>query len=444
MHLNSPHYTAYGMHNLDRITQLMALPAEHRQDFDLVSRVLPFRTNNYVVEELIDWNAVPEDPIFQLTFPQPGMLSARHRMALRTLKAESASTERWRNTVACIRSEMNPHPAQQTTHNVPHLDGCPMDGMQHKYPETVLVFPRQGQTCHAFCTYCFRWAQFCGADQHRFSCGDPMAPVRYIEAHHEVTDVLITGGDPLVMRAKALQRYIDPLLAIPGRRPATIRIGTKSLAYWPYRFFADRDADDLMRLFERIVKSGRQLAIMAHFTHPRELSTPAVEMALKRLQAVGATIRCQSPVVRHVNDGSGIWAEMWRRQVALGLVPYYMFVARDTGPERYFRLPLARTWLIYSRALRQVSGLGRTVRGPSMSASPGKILVDGVAEIHGERVFVLKFLQGRNPDWVNRVFFARYSDTAAWFDELKPALGQEQFFFQCRSGLHQASRACMN
>ena len=155
-----------------------------------------------------------------------------------------------------------------------------------------------------------------------------------------------------------------------------------------------------------------------------------MEKAIHRLQSVGATIRCQSPLVRHVNDSSDVWARMWRRQVDLGLVPYYMFVARDTGPERYFRLPLARAWLIYSDALRRVSGLGRTVRGPSMSAGPGKILIDGVAEIHGQRVFVLKFLQGRDPDWVNRVFFARYSDTAAWFDELEPALGQERFFFE--------------
>jgi hypothetical protein len=121
---------------------------------------------------------------------------------------------------------------------------------------------------------------------------------------------------------------------------------------------------------------------------------------------------------------------MWQRQVALGAVPYYMFVARDTGPEKYFRLPLARTWMIYSEALRRVSGLGRTVRGPSMSASPGKVLLDGVAEINGERVFALKFLQGRNPAWVNRVFFARYDDQAAWFDDLKPAFGQQEFFFE--------------
>ena len=88
-------------------------------------------------------------------------------------------------------------------------------------------------------------------------------------------------------------------------------------------------------------------------------------------------IRTQAPLVRHVNDSSSIWAEMWTRQVALGCVPYYMFVARDTGPKEYFRVPLARALRIYQRAYRQVTGLARTVRGPVMSALPGKALLTG-------------------------------------------------------------------
>ena len=436
-----PRFTAYGVHNLDRIAQLVTLPAEFRRSLDMVSRVLPFRTNNYVVDQLIDWTDVPSDPIFQLTFPQPGMLPPKDMMHLRTLLAGRATADRLQRTVGRIQADMNPHPAKQMTLNVPFLDGRPLPGLQHKYPETLLVFPREGQTCHAYCTYCFRWAQFCGAEKLHFACRDPLAPSHYLDAHPEVTDVLFTGGDPLVMRAKSLKRYIDPLLARDDGRPATIRFGTKSLAYWPYRFFADRDADDLMRLFDRIVASGRHLAIMAHFTHSRELETPAVETAIGRLRAVGATIRCQSPLVRHINDSSDCWVRMWRRQVHLGAVPYYMFVARDTGPEKYFRLPLARAWLIYTEALRRVSGLGRTVRGPSMSATAGKVLLDGVAEIHGERVFVLKFLQGRNPAWVNQVFFARYDDTAAWFDDLKPALGQDQFFFDASLARIEAEHA---
>jgi hypothetical protein len=107
-----------------------------------------------------------------------------------------------------------------------------------------------------------------------------------------------------------------------------------------------------------------------------------------------------------------------------------MFVERDTGAKHYFALPLAKALRIFDEAYRKISGLARTVRGPSMSASPGKVLVDGVTEIGGEKIFVLKLLQGRNPDWVGRPFFAKYDPEASWLDHLEPAFGEKEFFFE--------------
>jgi hypothetical protein len=144
-------------------------------------------------------------------------------------------------------------------------------------------------------------------------------------------------------------------------------------------------------------------------------------------------IRTQAPVVRHVNDSADVWAEMWSRQVRLGAVPYYMFVERDTGPRDYFGVPLSRAHEIFRRAYRRQSGLGRTVRGPVMSATPGKVLVDGIAGIGEERFFVLKFLQARDPEWVGKPFFARYDPEAIWLDDLTPALTGRPFFFERRA-----------
>ena len=121
---------------------------------------------------------------------------------------------------------------------------------------------------------------------------------------------------------------------------------------------------------------------------------------------------------------------MWRKQVDLGCIPYYMFVARDTGSKRYFELPLDKCWNVFRRAYRQVSGVCRTVRGPSMSCEPGKIQVLGVQEVKGEKVYVLRFLQGRDANWVNIPFFAKYDPKATWFDQLEPAFGEEKFFFE--------------
>jgi hypothetical protein len=136
-----------------------------------------------------------------------------------------------------------------------------------------------------------------------------------------------------------------------------------------------------------------------------------------------------------------VWADMWRAQVQLGAVPYYMFVERDTGPKNYFEVPLGRAFDIFTTAYRRVSGLGRTVRGPSMSATPGKVLIDGVTEIHGEKVFVLKFIQARDPAWVNRPFFAKYNPDATWLGELEPAFEKEFFFQEALREMQEAGRA---
>ena len=415
---------------LDDIPQIQSLPRTRREMMKVVSAVLPFRVNNYVLEDLIDWSSIPDDPIFQLTFPQPEMLAPADLERMHALVRRGADPAAVTAAAREIQHTMNPHPAAQMELNVPMLGGEPLEGMQHKYRETVLFFPAAGQTCHAYCTYCFRWAQFVGIDELKFANHQADSLVTYLRTHHEVRSVLFTGGDPLVMKTSVLRRYVEPLLDPALEHVESIRIGTKAPAYWPYRFVTDADADDLLRLFEQVRASGRHLALMAHYSHPRELETGIARRAMRRIQNAGAVVRTQAPVIRHVNDSAESWADMWRSQLRLGAVPYYMFVERNTGPKRYFEVPLARTQQIFSEAYRKLPGIGRTVRGPSMSTNPGKVLVDDVTAVGGEKVFVLKFLQGRDPDWAGRTFFARFDPEATWLDELQPAFGEKRFFYE--------------
>lgn len=416
--------------DIDSITQLDILTEEQKFNIKIVAKVFPFRTNNYVIEELINWENVPNDPIYQLTFMQKGMLSETKFNRIAKAIKNNLSKEEIKKIAGDIRNELNPHPAGQMTANVPFLDDEPVKGIQHKYKETVLVFPTGGQTCHAYCTFCFRWAQFIGDNDLKFATDESNRFQQYIKKHKEVTDVLFTGGDPMVMSFAKLKAYLEPLLEPEFEHIKNIRIGTKALSYWPYRFVTDKDADDVINLFDKIMNSGKHLAIMAHFSHGVELETPIVKKAINRLRKVGIKIRTQSPVIRNVNDDSYVWSDMWKQQVHLGLIPYYMFVERNTGAKDYFEIPLYRVFEIYRNAFKRVSGLNRTARGPVMSASPGKVMIDGIANINGEKVFVLNLLQGRNPDWVRKPFFAKYDEKATWFNQLKPAFGKERFFFE--------------
>ena len=423
-------FKVYTRKDIDDIRELRTLSEEQRLDMKAVSAVLPFRVNNYVIQDLIDWNNIPDDPIYQLTFPQPGMLKDEDFVRMRDLMRQKATTEDIKSAARTIQDALNPHPAGQMELNVPKMDDEPLDGMQHKYRETVLFFPAAGQTCHAYCTYCFRWAQFVGINELKFAAQQADMLVEYVRQHKAVRSILFTGGDPMVMKAKVLRRYIEPLLDPSLEHLESIRIGSKALAYWPYKFVTDDDADDLLRLFEEVSEAGKTLAFMAHCSHPRELEPYVAQEAIRRVRSTGAVIRCQAPIISHVNDNADVWAQMWTEQVKLGAVPYYMFVERDTGAKHYFALPLAKALRIFNEAYRQVSGLARTVRGPSMSTSPGKVVVDGVTEIGGEKVFVLKLLQGRNPEWVGRPFFAKYDPEASWLDHLEPAFGENEFFFE--------------
>ncbi len=424
-----PRFKVYTERHLDRIPQLQLLTAEQRFAMRVVARVLPFRVNQYVLDELIDWREVPDDPLFRLVFPQAGMLAEADfdQMADALRSGDEA---RIQATVADIRHRLNPHPAGQQQLNVPHLDGEPLDGVQHKYRETLLFFPSQGQVCHSYCTFCFRWAQFIGDKDLRFSAREAEHLHRYLQQHPAISDLLVTGGDPMVMKTSHLAAYLEPLLQPAFEHVQTIRIGTKSLSFWPQRYVSDADADDLLRLLEKLVRAGKHVALMAHVNHWRELETPIVREAIRRLRDAGVVIRTQAPLLNHINNDPAVWARMWREQVSLGMVPYYLFVERDTGARHYFEVPLARAWEVYREAMQRVSGLGRTARGPSMSAGPGKVEVQGVTEVAGEKVFVLRFIQARNPDWVQRPFFARYDEKATWLDQLRPAFGESKFFFE--------------
>ena len=427
---SAPRFQMYTERHLDQIPQLARLSAQQRFDMRVVANVLPFRVNQYVIEQLIDWDRVPDDPMFQLTFPQPGMLAPEEFSGMADVLRRGADRAAVRAVADEIRIGLNPHPAGQQQMNVPELGGKALPGMQHKYRETVLFFPSQGQTCHAYCTFCFRWARFVGNQELRFASNDAELIHHYLAAHAQVSDLLMTGGDPMVMKTHHMADYLLPLLHPQFDHIQAIRIGTKSLTYWPYRFTSDTDADDMLRLFERLVVGGKHVALMAHYNHWRELETPQARQAIRRIRETRVMIWGQGPLLAHINDDPAVWTRLWRTQVHLGIIPYYMFVERDTGARRYFEVPLVKAWQIYREAMSQVSGLARTVRGPSMSAGPGKVEIQGVTQIGGEQVFVLRFIQGRNADWVERPFFARFDPKATWLDELRPAFGQEDFFFE--------------
>ncbi len=388
------------------------LSSDELQDLKYLSRIFPFKASRYVLEELIDWQNRNTDPIYRLIFPRREMLSERNWRLLK--QARSLAEEK--RVIQNIRRELNPHPDGQKD-NIPRIGERTFGGIQHKYRETVLFFPAQGQTCHSYCTYCFRWAQFVNINEHKFRSKEHKDLYDYLASKKEVTDILFTGGDPMWMNNQHLFSYLDILLAPELNHVRNIRIGTKSLSFYPQRFLGAQ-GEALLDKFEELIKKGKNIAIMAHFSHPRELETALVQKAVNRLRNSGVLIRTQAPLIHGINDSSEIWSEMWKAQVRMGMIPYYMFIERDTGAHHYFSVPLYRAYEIFSEAYAQVSGLAKTVRGPSMSAWPGKVLISGIMGEGEDKKFVLKFIQCRNPELNNQIFTADFDPEATWLTEL--------------------------
>jgi L-lysine 2,3-aminomutase len=151
-------FRAYSAKHLDQLTARAGLDDAERLAVRAVATVLPFRTNDYVLDALIDWSAAPDDPIYRLVFPQTDMLPPEDVEPIAALLDSGAPERDIQAAAHRVRMRLNPHPAGQLALNIPEFSDEPLPGVQHKYHETVLVFPKQGQTCHAYCTYCFRWA----------------------------------------------------------------------------------------------------------------------------------------------------------------------------------------------------------------------------------------------------------------------------------------------
>lgn len=328
---NEATFKVYTSRHLEHIPQVKTLPLAMRFDMQVIANVLPFRVNEYVLDNLIDWNNIPDDPMFRLLFPQREMLAEQDFNQVADLLKRSAPAQELNETVEAIRLKLNPHPAGQMELNVPIFQRQRLQGLQHKYRETVLFFPSQGQVCHSYCTFCFRWPQFVGDKDLRFASKEVNDLIRYLQHHPQVSDILFTGGDPMVMKTANLAPYLQGMLRPELKHIQTIRIGTKSLSFWPQRYVTDPDADALLRLLESLVKAGKHVAIMAHYNHWCEFDTSIAQEAIRRLRNTGVIIRSQSPLLNHINADAGVWAKMWQEQVRLGIIPYYMFVERDTG-----------------------------------------------------------------------------------------------------------------
>src|SRR5262252_5740679 len=196
-------------------------------------------------------------------------------------------------------------------------DNTVVPGLQHKYAQTGLLLVTD--RCASYCRYCFR-KRLVGRDSDE-ATPDYERVARYIQSHSEMNNVLLSGGDPFVLRTKQLHGIMDHLLPIPHL--SSIRFGTKTIAFYPPRF-AD---PELPGLFDRVRVAGKTPVIVTHFDHVGEVSTEAEEN-IRRLQQAGVQFLNQTVLLGRVNDDAEILAATVEKLHAIGVRPYYLFQGR--------------------------------------------------------------------------------------------------------------------
>ncbi len=434
------HYS--GISGFREIVQVLAdhgIKIGHLDERELFIRVYRFMATKHVLNT-INWANFEKDSVFQLVFPQPGMMRADV-----TKKYLEARSDKEREKIAreYIR-ETNPHDGKQQLNKPTFIneDGEfeVVEGSQHKYPQCKLVFDVQTQNCFAFCNYCFRHAQVRGDDD-MFIQKEVHQIHQYLKQHKEVTDLLITGGDAGLIKASRFEEYITPIIDDPElSHIKTIRLGTRVLTYHP-EMIITREYDPMLKLFRKLYDNGIQLVFMSHFSTPRELMNPSTIAAIRRLKAHGATVKSQSPVMNHislfqdengnvdVDRSAGNWIDLGNLFAMLGIGFHSMYCARPTGEHHYFTQPLAQIDKVFSMVYRSLPSINRPSRYITMTSSAGKISLLGTLELNGQKLFALKFNEGRNMEWMDKVFLAYYDEKENTIAHLKP-YGSEKHFYE--------------
>ncbi|KMP10718.1 radical SAM protein [Candidatus Nitromaritima sp. SCGC AAA799-A02] len=350
---------------MTKLEQIPQLPPGEREQLEEVNKKFVFRSNDYY-QSLIDWND-PLDPIRRIVMPDVQELDEWGQL-------DASNEEKYTK----------------------------VKGLEHKYTSTALLLVNE--VCAAYCRFCFRKRLF--MDENEEVTKDVSEGLEYIRQHPEISNVLLTGGDPLIMSTSKLSPIIEKLREIDHVK--IIRIGSKIPAFNPYRIINDPSLHEMIRTYSA---DEKKIYIMAHFNHPREL-TPVAVKGLNMLMQSGAIVVNQTPMIRGVNDNPEVLAELFNRLSFIGVPPYYVFLCRPTLGNQTFSVPVEKGYEIFEKARSLCSGLAKRAR-LVMSHETGKVEVVGVSE--GQVFF--KYNRAADPENNSRFVVFDSNPEACWFDD---------------------------
>jgi lysine 2,3-aminomutase len=350
---------------VEQLKSHVELSSDEEKQLEQVIRIHPMRISPYYMS-LINWND-PHDPIRKIAVP-------------------------------CFE-ELNLEGSYDTSGEA---ENTKMPGLQHKYSETALILATN--RCATYCRHCFR-KRLVGLPSEEIVKRFEDA-AEYIEKHEEINNVLISGGDPLVLSNEIIERFLEALVKIDHLN--FIRFGSRVPVTLPERL-AD---PELLNLFKKYSPSDKRLYVVTQFNHPREI-TPQSIGAVSRLINAGVLLSNQTVLLRGVNDAPETIASLMNSLVSIGVTPYYVFQCRPVKRvKRHFQVPICEGVRIVEKAKANCNGHSKRFKYV-MSHVTGKIEILGI--IDGDIYF--KYHEAKNRENLGKMFKYRADEKAGWLDD---------------------------
>nr|WP_320115155.1 KamA family radical SAM protein [uncultured Desulfuromonas sp.] len=359
--------------SVDELKTYLPLSYDEEADLRSVTQAHPLNIPRYYLS-LIDKND-PDDPIRKMAVPAAEEL-----------------------VVAGAMGETTKDPYGDDKHDKGN-------GILHKYSYTALVVATE--YCSMYCRHCFR-KRMVGLPNHQ-TVENFHNAAKYIAAHPEITNVVISGGDPLLLPTRVIRKMLTALENIPHLN--FVRIGSRAPVVFPIRF-ADEELIEVLRDFSR----KKTLQMPTHFNHPAELTNEAAE-AIQRVREAGVTVNNQAVFLRGVNDDVKTLTDLMNGLLRLGVNPYYLYQCMPVARVRHhFQVPLKQGVDIVDEARRRMDGYAKRFKF-IIGHDIGKLEVCG----RSGNTLVLKQIHARQeaPQECSRLLFRRLNDTGGWLDDLE-------------------------
>ena len=351
--------------SVEQIAHKLGLSPAETKKLKQVAEIHPMRVSPYYLS-LIDWNN-PNDPIRKMAVPS---LKEFDLDGFYDTSGEAENTK--------------------------------MPGLQHKYAETALILATN--RCATYCRHCFR-KRLVGLPTEEIVKRFQDA-ADYITEHEEINNVLISGGDPLVLSNEVIKKFLDVLTTIDHL--SFIRFGSRTPVTLPSRL----NDPELLALFKRYSQIDRRIYVVTQFNHPREITPQSISAASKLINA-GVLLSNQTVLLKGVNDDSETLKTLMNNLVSIGVTPYYVFQCRPVKRVKtHFQVPICEGVRIVEEAKAKCNGHSKRFKYV-MSHKTGKIEILGI--MNGRIYF--KYHEAKDRKNLGKMFKRRVEEKAGWLDD---------------------------